>query len=272
MSFVKELGRALIKLRLAPLVRIKQKDFVLRLYPSSISLLLWVNSWRKKQSYPEDEDFFRSYLREGDVVVDVGANIGFFTLISAVTVGESGKVYAIEAHPRTFKFLEGNIAANKFRQVCAWHVALGDKAGTAHFSNRKHDDRNSIVGDENGIAVPMARLDELEIAEGSIALLKVDVEGYEKFVFEGAQGILPRVNCVYFESWDKWHEQQGYSCGDVLAILRGAGLGIYKAEVQRLVAVEGDYHSPECENLIAIRDLDDFRARTGMEVVEVAGK
>ena len=59
MSFIKELGRALIKLRLAPLVRIKQKDFVLRLYPSSISLLLWVNSWRKKQSYPEDEDFFR---------------------------------------------------------------------------------------------------------------------------------------------------------------------------------------------------------------------
>lgn len=271
MSFIKELGRALIKLRLAPLVRTKQKDFVLRLYPSSISLRLWTDSWKKKRSYPDDEDFFRGYLRAGDVVIDAGANIGFFSLISAVTVGAAGKVYAIEAHPRIYKFLEGNIAANKFKQIRALHVALGNKAGKAHFSDRKHDDRNSIIGDEDGIEVPMARLDELEIAEESIALLKVDVEGYEKYVFEGAAGILPRVKCVYFESWDKWHEQQGYSCGDVLSLLRGAGLAIYKAEQGRLIAVEGDYHSPDCENLIAIRDMTDFCRRTGMELAESEG-
>ncbi|MCK4627729.1 MAG: hypothetical protein KAT56_01935, partial [Sedimentisphaerales bacterium] len=97
MSFIKETGRFLMKTGLSPMFRIRQKDFVLRFYPSSISLVLWVDYHRRRTSYPTDENFFRSYLQPSDVVVDVGANIGFFSLMSAALAGETGRVYAIEA-------------------------------------------------------------------------------------------------------------------------------------------------------------------------------
>ena len=83
------------------LFKIKQEGFSLKFYPSSMSRVLWVDQYLSQERYKEGQRFFRSYLRPNDVVVDVGANIGFFTLMSSILVGKFGKVYAIEAHPKT---------------------------------------------------------------------------------------------------------------------------------------------------------------------------
>lgn len=107
------IGRILMKFGLSRLFCIKQKEVVLRFYPSSISLARWLDPSKAPDSV---ETFFRRYARPGDVVIDAGANIGFFTLISSVLVGDFGKVYAIEAHPRVFKYLEGNVVLNKCKK------------------------------------------------------------------------------------------------------------------------------------------------------------
>ena len=94
-----------MKLRPSSLFRIRQKSFVLKFYPSSMSRVLWVSQYLSEENYGEEQEFFRRYLRPDDDVIDVGANIGFFTLIFSTLVGKFGKVYAFEPHPRIYKYL-----------------------------------------------------------------------------------------------------------------------------------------------------------------------
>ncbi|MCK5271993.1 MAG: FkbM family methyltransferase [Sedimentisphaerales bacterium] len=262
MSFIKETGRFLMKTGLSPMFRIRQKDFVLRFYPSSISLVLWVDYHRRRTSYPTDENFFRSYLQPSDVVVDVGANIGFFSLMSAALAGETGRVYAIEAHPKTYEYLQGNIAANKFENISAYNLALGNRDGKVHFSDQSRDDRNAVVQDADGVEVTMARLDDIGITDNHIDLLKIDVEGYEKFVMEGAADILSRTRCVYFESHDVALSEFDCTAAELIRILTDQGFAIYRIQDDMVTPVSKDHQSPVCENLIAVRNLDEFLSRT----------
>jgi len=191
-SLLKKTARNLMKLRLSSLFRIRQEGFFLKFYPSSMSRVLWVEQYLSQESYKEEQQFFRAYLRPNDVVIDVGANIGFFTLISSMLVGKYGRVYAIEAHPRIYKYLQGNIALNGIENVRTFNVALGNRNGVVTFSDGKSDDTNLVITNDSGITVPIRRLDEIEIENDSVSLLKIDVEGYEKFVIEGGEYLLQK--------------------------------------------------------------------------------
>jgi FkbM family methyltransferase len=150
----------------------------------------------------EEDRLLASYLREGDCMVDVGANVGTLALTAAGRVGQAGIVYAFEGHPRVYRYLQENVALNGFANVRAFNLAIGDVDGTTQFSDLRSDDQNSIVRRGEGITVPMRPLDALGIIEPVIHLLKIDVEGYERFVLEGARELLARTLTVYFESWD----------------------------------------------------------------------
>jgi hypothetical protein len=109
----------------------------------------------------------------------------------------------------------------------------------------------------------MARLDDLPISEPQIQLLKIDVEGYEKFVLEGASKTLDRVSCVYFESWEHHFKRYGYACRDVITLLARKGFTILRPTGNdSVISVEMDYSSTVCENLMAVRGLEDFLQRT----------
>jgi hypothetical protein len=136
------IGKILMKFGLSQLFYLKREGFILRFYPSSISLALWLDPSKAPSSA---EIFFRRYIRPDDVVIDAGANIGFFTLVSSVLVGDFGKVYAIEPHPRAFKYLEGNVAINKCKNVYTYNIALGDKNGTINFTNKKTEDDQNFI-------------------------------------------------------------------------------------------------------------------------------
>ena len=242
---------------------IKQKDYTLRFYPSSLSATLWINPSDRKH----DEDFLRRYLRPKDVVIDVGANIGTFTIVASLIVGEHGKVFAIEPHPTIFKYLEGNIALNKTRNIYSYNVAIGDKNGSVRFSSITSDDQNSVVNDASGIEVPLMQIDHLPIANLQIALMKIDVEGFEKFVFQGAAKTLQKTSCVYFESWDKHFAKYGYTCRDVFDLLCSEGFQIFKLTQEKQISpVSRNYSSRQCENLLAPRKLEEFIRRTGFRV------
>ena len=268
MSFLRETGRLLMKLGISPLLRIRQRDFVLRFYPSSISLVLWVNACRGITCFEEDERFYRRYLRAGDVVVDAGANIGFFSMLSAALVGPTGRVYAIEAHPKVAGYLRGNAACNGFENVAIHAVALGEKEGMLRLSDQKRDDRNMVVAAGEGIEVPVKRLDALGIEEERVALLKIDVEGYEKYVLEGAGELLERVDCLYFESCNVFFDEFGYRSSELFQLLLKQGFEIFRIEGERILAVSAEHQSEVCENLIAVREVGDFLERTGFVIKE----
>lgn len=262
-SLLKKTARNLMKLRISSLFRIRQKGFVLKFYPSSMSRVLWVGQYLSEESYGDEQEFFRRYLRPNDVVIDVGANIGFFTLISSTLVGKSGKIYAFEPHPRIYKYLQGNLALNRVENVYTFNLALGNENGTVKFSDKNGDDRNSVVADDSGITVPARRLADVGIENSCVALLKIDVEGYEKFVIEGAGNLLQKVQCIYFEALDKHFSKFGYKLADLLKILINHGFQILEVQGNKVWNISPDCYPKTSKNLVAVREMHTFLKRTG---------
>lgn len=254
-------SRLLMRTGMSARFSIPREGFRLRFYPTALSASLWVDP-RDRQ---DDERFFRRYLRPGDVVVDVGANVGNLTLTASSLVGGGGHVYAVEAHPRTFGYLRGNLAHNGVSNVTPFNTAVGRKSGTVHFSDLHQDDINRVT-EGGGIPVPVRPLDALPIREGRVALVKVDVEGYEWPVFQGAAGLLARTDCVYYESFEAWFARFGYSTGDVIRELERLGFLALRADGGGWTPAPAGHRSVELENLVAVRDLDAFAARTGARV------
>ena len=243
-------------------------DYRLKFYPTALSAILWIDP-RDRWS---DEDFLRRYLKEKDIVVDVGANIGDLALTAASVVGTEGRVYSFEAHPRICGFLRKNVALNSCSNVVIFNVALGDKESEILLSDSRGDDQNHVSENGRGISVRMARLDDLPIPEQHIQLLKIDVEGYEKFVLEGAPKTLDRVSCIYLESWEGHFSRYGYACRDVIELLAKKGFTVLKLmESQSVVPVGAGYSSGTLENLIAVRELEDFLERTSFGLTKQSG-
>jgi FkbM family methyltransferase len=237
---------------------IPQRGFILRFHPANLSSQLWIDPHERDDSLV----LYRAYLQAGDRIVDVGANIGQTVLAASAQVGVAGRVMAIEPHPRTFKFLQENIALNEIANVELFNVALGANAGSAAFSDDRRDDMNRIDGGPLQVAV--SRLDDLIQDPAPIALLKVDVEGYEKFVFTGATKLLQRTQCVYFEVSELHFRRFGYTIRDLLLLLEGAGFRLFRPQPpDQFVPISAAFATGECENLLALRDAGDFMRRTG---------
>lgn len=227
-----------------------------------MSSALWMNSTARH----EDEEFLERYLKKGDVFVDIGANIGSLTLLAASRVSADGKVFSFEPHPKIYTYLNKNVALNHFRSVYTYNVALGNAQGSLAFTNQRSDDMNNIVAqpETSSIQIAIKKLDDVIHFGQQIALIKIDVEGYEKFVLEGARRILSQTLCIYFES-SEWHfERYNYSSTDLFRLIRDYDFKIFQLKTNRaLVEIDVNHISVEGENLVAIKDLEDFKLRTG---------
>jgi FkbM family methyltransferase len=147
---------------------------------------------------PEVQDALRSYLRSGMTFYDLGANIGFFSLMAARRVGEQGRVVAFEADPEMAARLREHIARNKFDWVTVEEKAVWSEASTVLFERvdpARSPDRglghvaNAASG--NTIKVEAVSLDEFaRTSATSPDFIKCDVEGAEVEVFRGAQRLL----------------------------------------------------------------------------------
>ena len=220
-----------------------------------------------------EEAFFRRYLRTGDVVVDVGANVGFTTVLASKLVGPDGKVYAIEAHPRIYTYLKGNISFNRARNISAFNVAIGNVREMAMISDISSDDQNAISADGAGLMIPMRRLDECEIGDPHIALLKIDVEGFEYSVLLGATEVLRHVECVYFEFLPEQQTKYQFTLSNIVELLSQQGFDVLRPEgdeIVRPISIDAAQHIPDAMlgrvNLMAVRNRERFLARTAFTI------
>lgn len=239
-------SRLLWRSGLCSILTIPCDSYRLHFYPTAYSATLWLNPGERLR----DESIFRRLLREGDTVIDVGANVGTLTLTASRIVGPTGEVYSVEAHPRTHKYLLGNLQLNHVSNVETFNVACGAETGTITFSDGTLDDQNAVSTE--GIRIPIRRLDDLIVDPETqeIALLKVDVEGFEKFVLEGASNLLSRVKFIYFESYARHYTSFGYKLGNIADLLQQFKFEIYHLNGNK---VPRDYNSVLCENLLAAR-------------------
>ena len=139
--------------------------------------------------------------------IDVGANIGYFACLMSHLAGLTGKVLAIEPEPQNLKLLEQNISINDLNNVVIHPCALGARKGSALLGLYKSSNRgrHSILETEakSRIKVPVRTLDDIAGDSGkhieSWSLVKIDVEGYEGFVIEGAKHTLSRIETLVME-------------------------------------------------------------------------
>ena len=152
--------------------------------------------------------FVEILCKAGDTVIDVGANLGSWTLGAALAVGPAGRVIAVEPVPHVAEGLARSVEINRFRWVTVLRNACSDRIGEIAFSV----ERDNTVGSRSGlmpsdekrtfqhITVPAVTLDSVVAAQqlSRVDVIKIDVEGFEEAVLKGATETLGRFNPVLF--------------------------------------------------------------------------
>ena len=189
----------------------------------------WVGTYERPV-----QQLFRRFIRPGAVVLDAGANTGFYTLLASKLAGPHGRVFAFEPLPRNLHYLRRHLELNGVGNVTVVPMALRGSSGTARFRTAAHASMGALAGDGD-LEVPAASLDDL-LASGRITMpdfIKMDIEGAESDALGGASRILAARSATIVLSAHGWRQHEQCS-----AILRDAG---YDLELLRDGTEDGDY-------------------------------
>jgi FkbM family methyltransferase len=181
-----------------------------------------------------ERDFVASYVKPGMCVIDIGANIGLYTIMASALVGQSGIVHAFEPSSSTYQLLKRNIELNSCRNVTTNRLALSNskesmvlKADPCHpsYDAHRYVERKNNVGSifKTDEEVRCLTLDEYALNLEKIDFLKIDVEGAELMVLQGATAVLSLHNPTLM-----------FECNrnrDVLQLLRKYDYNFYKWDV-----------------------------------------
>jgi FkbM family methyltransferase len=160
-------------------------------------------------------NWFRSALKPGMVVLDIGAHVGQYSLIAGSAVGPAGRVHSFEPNPVSFRKLSDNVQMNGFGNAVTHQLAVSDEAGEATLYVPEHDNLGeaSLQACQPGMKETKVRcvtIDEwsrtADLGQpGRIDLMKIDVQGLEGKVLHGAREVLaryrPRIVCEFEERW-----------------------------------------------------------------------
>lgn len=173
--------------------------------------------------------FVEKTLRPSDVFIDVGAHVGYFTLLASRRVGPTGTVLSIEPNPFALKQLERNVERNHLQNVLVAHTACGEAQSVVRL--HLHSESNSSMAslyskDSSGsvaVEVPCTTLDQLCQERGvrRVNLVKIDVEGAELFVLRGMKRVMREMRpSIVLELHPKLLEDVGTPFDTVVALLK----------------------------------------------------
>jgi FkbM family methyltransferase len=215
------------------------------LYPwGQITRLLYISGFEETEL-----NLTRSYLMEGMNVVDVGANIGLYSILAAKVIGESGRVWAFEPSSETYECLVKNLSINNISSVIPNKLALSDITDSKILLQRpcgRGDAERYLVSDPGNPSpyhehtadpgdselVRITSMDsymEEKHCNMRVDFIKVDVEGGEYAVLRGAQKLL-RSNpdiLLMFECAPALYLQAGYKVDDIFNFLRNLGFELF---------------------------------------------
>ncbi|MBA3994176.1 MAG: hypothetical protein C0469_11665 [Cyanobacteria bacterium DS2.3.42] len=183
---------------------------------------------------PVETAWIKSILTPGDTVVDVGANLGWYTVVMARHVGREGRVIAFEPDPRNFELLSRNVKENDFlEQSTLVQTALLERCGkvlleqcldnlgdhrirvraAGEFQNNLYgeDERQQIEVDANTLDAELAKAG---LADRPLKLIKIDSQGSEVSIFNGAEKALSNSEYVLTEYWPYGLERAGKNSND----------------------------------------------------------
>ncbi|RRR66561.1 MAG: FkbM family methyltransferase [Candidatus Viridilinea halotolerans] len=186
---------------------LRSKPILLKL--SHFKIYVQLNDWAvgmwlaAKRTYePHVTRAMTAYMRPGGVVVDIGANIGYYTLLAAALVGTTGKVIAFEPSTENQALLAQSINANNFHNVTVYPYAVSSQRGQVAFA--MNDSNGAMCPNEplsSARRVETVTLDSMLQDEPCINLIKMDIEGAEGLALAGMQEIVRRHQPVIFSEF-----------------------------------------------------------------------
>lgn len=224
----------------------------------------------------EDESRFRALLRPGMTVLDVGANLGLYTLLSAVAVGPGGTVHAFEPVPRLFDYLSAGVRRSRLKNVRLNRVAISDTIGTVpmYLSDAKNTGLHSLAPSKRRPAEIRVESTTLAayIRENGVAgvdVMKIDIEGAELLAFRGAGDLLvgDSAPIIQAELCDEHCEPFGYQTPELKAHLLKFGYQGFRAvPAKGWLPVSPDSPHPNWENILFVKPQHRPRLPADWEV------
>lgn len=189
---------------------------------------------------PTETNFIFSILKPGDVFVDIGANLGWYTVKAAQAVGQDGHVYAFEPRSDIFEKLKRSVAENALTDICTLQkIALGSVETVAElaWSVAERNQGHSFIVEHGASAsvsatdretIRITTLDSIQIDQ-PVRLIKIDVEGFEPKVLQGGRGLIERDQpIIVAELFPKWLRLSGgIEPLDFVHMLDGLGYETY---------------------------------------------
>jgi len=233
-------------------------------YPIKLTwnfLFYHLNFFMKKRTDAFETEFVSKEIKKGDIILDIGANMGYYTSVFAKLAGEEGKVYAFEPDPDNFAILKKNIKKRGFKNVVLIQKAVSDKTGKMKLflsEFHKGDHRIYDPGDNRKtIEIDTIRLDDyFKEYKGKIDFIKMDVQGVEVQVLRGMPLLLQNAKNLKMitEYWPHGLKKCGFEGKDYLDILKEHGFKLYNLneEIKNIEPVDMnemmEKYTPEKEN------------------------
>lgn len=218
--------------------------------------------------YDYDEmNFLLRYLRAEDSFLDIGANVGVYTLLAASKI-HAGSLHSFEVFPKNYRRLQENLRLNQFNQVKTYAIAVSNQPGTVALNLAEGDSMPFITQTEtiNTIMVPTDTLDNLlqNYSLTNLTLAKMDIEGAELLAFKGAVSLLKKQRpYVWILEINDAVNNFGYRKQDVVDFLQNYGYNLYRYSADTNQVSPITLEQQQGNNVLAIADfaLDFVRDR-----------
>ena len=185
----------------------------------------------------------RKLLSKGMNCLDLGSNIGYYATIESKLIGNSGKVYAMEPIPRNFNLLKQNIKVNNLKNVQPFNMAASNYDGQINLYLSNKSNLCSAIKTDTLLNQTITRkattvdsfLETENIQPENINLLRMDVEGYETKILEGAKNLLEHSKNItlFIEFHTAIIKSQGINLEDTFGLIEDYGFTLYKAVNKR---------------------------------------
>ena len=163
-----------------------------------------------------------SALKPGDTFLDIGANVGYYSMLAIDLIGPKGCIHAFEIDPRPLKCLRKTIKKTHINNIVIHACAVGEASGTLAFSMGLDCGHSSLSNKPTGMEVPVRTIDQMVSSDDSLSIkaVKIDIEGGELQALRGMSRILREQHpLLVIESDEDLQEAFGYNQADLIAYL-----------------------------------------------------
>ena len=256
-----------------------KKTYVIKNLGHGVKMRCYQDSWLSKLIYwgvfeRDEQEFVSSYLGKGDIVIDVGAHYGLYTLLAAKAVGSSGHVYAFEPTAKTHERLLDHIKDNDTQNVTAYRMAISDCEGQTSI-NTMHDGKeacNTLTAPGQGDSFTAEKVNTTTLdsfvnnnhLHGKVKLIKIDVEGWESQLLDGGKELLASEDAPVLLI--EFNEQMAKAAGSTCKVLYeklekfGYQMFIYESSGKKFIR-EHEWKNYDYKNLIISKRPEEFIER-----------